>query len=274
MRVTVLGASGMLGHVVARYLSEAGYPVQTPDRRFEPESPTGFLESLRATQPEAVVNCIGIRAGTTPQALMDTHVQLVERSLECLQGGGARFIQASTDGIFRPDLGDRRTEEPGDATDDYGRSKWMAEQRVRSAGGCVIRCSLLGPELKAPKSLMGWFLTQRGPVRGFVNQAWNGITTLQWARVCQGLLEAGSPPPVCQPGFWPAISKEEVLRLIAEAWGRVVEICPEAASQPVLRTLSPDIVCPPLAIQLHQLRAWYTPRFEEPRTDSVGRDSS
>ena len=31
MRVTVLGASGMLGHVVGRYLSEAGYPVQTPE---------------------------------------------------------------------------------------------------------------------------------------------------------------------------------------------------------------------------------------------------
>ncbi len=261
MRVTVLGASGMLGHVVARYLAEAGHAVQTPDRRFDPHSPTGFLESLRATQPEAVVNCIGIRAGSTPQALIDTHVRLVERSLECLQGSGARFIQASTDGIFRPDRAARRTEEPGDATDDYGRSKWMAEQRVHSAGGLIIRCSILGPELRAPRSLMGWFLSQSGPVRGFVNHWWNGITTLQWAQVCQGLLEAEVPESVYQPGFWPPIPKAEVLRLIGEVWERPTVILPEEASQPVLRTLMPDLLRPSLQDQLRELREWHDPRF-------------
>ncbi len=261
MRVTVLGTSGMLGHVVARHLADAGHSVLTPDRRFDPGSPSGFLESLRATRPEVVVNCIGIRAGATPQALRDTHVRLVERSLECLQGCGARFIQASTDGIFRPDLPARRTGEPGDATDDYGRSKWEAEQRVRSAGGVVIRCSILGPELQAPRSLLGWFLGQSGPVRGFVNHWWNGVTTLQWARVCRELLEAHTPEPVCQPGFWPPVPKAEVLRLIGKAWDRPLEILPEEAPQPVLRTLVPDVLCPPLEDQLRELREWHGSRF-------------
>jgi dTDP-4-dehydrorhamnose reductase len=263
MRVTVLGAAGMLGHVVARYLAEAGHSVQTPAHRFDPESPSGFLESLRATHPEAVVNCIGIRAGSTHPALVDTHVRLVERALECLKESRARFIQASTDGVFRPDLPARRTGEPGDATDDYGKTKWEAELRVRSAGGLVIRCSILGPELRAaaPRSLMGWFLTQRGPVRGFVNHAWNGITTLQWAMVCHGLLEARSPEAVCQPGFGPPIHKAEVLRLIGDTWDWPIEICPEAAPQPVLRTLAPDVICPSLKSQLEELRDWYTPRF-------------
>ena len=43
MRVTVLGASGMLGHVVARFLTEAGHSVQTPEPRFDPDSPARFI---------------------------------------------------------------------------------------------------------------------------------------------------------------------------------------------------------------------------------------
>ena len=261
MRVTVLGAAGMLGHVVVRHLAEAGHSVQTPAHRFDPDSPSGFLESLRATRPEAVVNCIGIRAGSSHQALIDTHVRLVERALECLQGNGARFIQASTDGIFRPDLPARRTGEPGDATDDYGRSKWEAEQRVRSAGGVIIRCSILGPELRAPRSLLAWFLSQPGPVRGFVNHWWNGVTTLEWARICHRLLEARSPASVCQPGFWPPIHKAEVLKIIGEAWDWPIRIIPEEAPQPVNRTLVPDLPCPPLGEQLRELREWHGTRF-------------
>lgn len=261
MRVTVLGAAGMLGHVVARYLAEAGHSVQTPSHRFDPESPSGFLESLRATHPEAVVNCIGIRAGSTHQALVDTHVRLVERALECLKESRARFIQASTDGVFRPDLPARRTGELGDATDDYGKTKWEAELRVQSAGGLVIRCSILGPELRAPRSLLGWFLSQPGPVRGFVNHQWNGITTLEWARLCHGLLETLSPAPVFQPGFWPPIPKAEVLRLIGDTWGWPIEVLPEVAPQPVTRTLVPDVYSPSLKSQLEELRTWYTPRF-------------
>jgi len=258
MRVTVLGASGMLGHVVARFLTEAGHSVQTPEPRFDPDSPARFIESLRATHPEAVINCIGIRTGSPPQALIDTHVRLVELSLECLQGSRTRFIQASTDGIFRSDLPARQTAEPGDATDDYGQSKWEAELRVRSAGGLVIRCSILGPELRAaaPRSLMGWFLTQHRPVRGFVNHAWNGITTLQWAQICRGLLEARSPEPVCQPGIWPPSNKADVLRIIGDTWDWPIEIHPEAAPQPVIRTLTPDLLCPPLGDQLRELRGW------------------
>ena len=260
MRVTVLGASGMLGHVVARFLAEAGHAVRCPEPRFSAESPDEFLAALESTRPEAVVNAIGIRGGSPAQALTETHVHLVAQALHRL-GTGVRFIQASTDGIFRPDQPARRTGESGDATDDYGRSKCETERLVIAAGGCVIRCSILGPELKTPKSLMGWLLSQHGPVRGFVDHWWNGITTLQWARVCQGLLEAHAPEPVRQPGFWPSIPKSEVLRLIAEAWDRPLEIRPESAPQPVVRTLVPDIVCPPLGMQLRELRTWYEPRF-------------
>lgn len=259
MRVTVLGASGMLGHVVARFLAEAGHEVRSPARRFARQNPGDFLDALQATRPEAVVNCTGLRAGPEPD-LHDVHVRLVQESLGRL-GRGVRFIQAGTDGIFRPDQPDRRTAEEGDAADPYGRTKQEGERVVREAGGSVIRCSILGPELGPPRSLLGWFLAQTGPVRGFVNHWWNGITTLQWARVCQDLLAAADPPPVCQPGFRPAIPKAEVLRLIGEAWERPVVILPEESPTPVLRTLVPDVVCPPLAEQLRELRAWHEARF-------------
>jgi dTDP-4-dehydrorhamnose reductase len=266
MRITVLGASGMLGHVVARFLEEAGHPVRSIRERFAPASAGRFLDALEATRPEAVVNCIGLRSGTEAE-LQETHVRLVQESIQRL-GPGVRFLQAGTDGVFRPDRPDRRSCEEGDAEDPYGRSKRECERVVREAGGCVMRCSILGPEIGPPRSLLGWFLAQCGPVRGFVNHGWNGITTLQWARVGLGLLEAARPPAVCQPGFLPPLSKAEVLRLIGEAWGRPVVIVPEQAPTPVLRTLVPDITCPPLAEQLRELRAWHGARFPEGPTGS------
>ena len=95
-------------------------------------------------------------------------------------------MHASSDGVFRPDVGDRNAVEPGDATDDYGASKCAGERAVLDAGGLVIRCSIVGPEVLEPQSLLGWLLRQEGEIRGFTNHLWNGITTLEWARVCLG----------------------------------------------------------------------------------------
>ena len=63
MRITVLGSKGMLGHVVARVLAEAGHEVRNEAARYDPAAPRSFMEAVLAGRPEAVVNCIGVRPG-------------------------------------------------------------------------------------------------------------------------------------------------------------------------------------------------------------------
>ncbi len=259
MRITVLGSKGMLGHVVARVLAEAGHEVRNEATRYDPAAPRGFIEAVLAGRPEAVVNCIGVRPGP---GIADGWIRSVNATLPALVAeavaGRCRFVHASSDGVFGPHKAARRVEETGDATDLYGRSKWEAESAVRAAGGTVIRASIIGPELGEPRSLMGWFLARHGPVRGFTDHAWNGITTLEWARLCARSLDRpGTGGIVCQPGFWPPVSKAEVLRLIGEIWRSAATVQPVEAPSPVLRSLVPDVTCPPLRRQLLELKAWY-----------------
>jgi dTDP-4-dehydrorhamnose reductase len=252
----------MLGHVVARYLSERGCTVTTLRRRFA-ERDLGFLREIEAAKPEWCINCTGLRAsgGVRRDLLFEVNALLPQYCAQALRGR-ARFLQASTDGVFRPDFKDRAASEKGDATDDYGVSKRAAEEAVAGAGGIVVRCSILGPELGEPRSLLGWFLRQTGEVRGYTNHVWNGITTLEWAKVCWELMKrqrlvAG---PVIQPGIWPAMSKCEVLRLIGQVWGLAVKVRPAQAAEAVDRTLIPTSRRPGLEQQLRELRAWYEPQ--------------
>ena len=260
MRVCVLGHRGMLGHVVARYLSEQGCKVVVVQTRFAAEKPDAFINEIAAADPKWCINCIGVKAGpsVTRDQLFEINALLPLVCAEALKGR-SNFLQASTDGVFRPDCEGRSVAGASDATDDYGTAKGAAEKSVISAGGMVMRCSIIGPELGEPRSLFGWLLHQSGEVEGYINQWWNGLTTLEWAKVCWELMsrEPETKGPIIQPGTWPAMSKCDVLRLIERIWGLTVRIRPVEARVAVKRTLVPTLKRPGLEQQLLELKVWY-----------------
>jgi dTDP-4-dehydrorhamnose reductase len=229
--------------------------------RFTEKDPA-FIREIEAAEPEWCINCIGLRASAAVRRdlLFEVNALLPQYCAQAMRGR-AQFLQASTDGVFRPDSKDRAATEKGDATDDYGVSKCAAEEAVAGAGGIVVRCSILGPELGEPRSLLGWFLRQSGEVNGYTNHLWNGITTLEWAKLCWDLMSgqglAKCPVTVIQPCIWPAMSKFEVLRLIGQVWGLTVKVRPVEAAECVIRTLIPTWQRSGLEHQLHELKAWY-----------------
>jgi len=256
----------MLGHVVARYLNEQGCAVATIETRFNPAKPEEFVGQILAVDPEWCINCVGLKPGAAAASaeLFNINALLPQLCSRALQGK-VRFLQPSTDGVFRPDRKDRRISEACDATDDYGIAKRSAEESVIQAGGTVIRCSIVGPELGEPRSLLGWLSRQSGEVQGYINHFWNGITTLEWAKLCRELItrESGTAEQIIQPGTWPAISKYDLLRLIARVWELPVKIKPVEARTAVARTLVPTLECAGLEEQLRELKSWYaskTPR--------------
>jgi dTDP-4-dehydrorhamnose reductase len=260
MRVCVLGHRGMLGHVVARYLAERGCRVCTVSRRFSGESLYPFLEELRAARPDWCVNCIAVRpnqAGSRRELYAVN--AFLPRFCSSRLPASVGFIQASTDGVFAPLLPGRRVGETPDATDAYGLSKALAERAVRGEKRFICRCSLIGPQPNKTTSLFSWFLSQKGSVQGYSNQSWNGITTLEWAKLCWGLIQGNRPTAgaVLQPGTWPAVSKKRLLELIGLTWKHPVAVQPCRADFPVFRTLVPNVVCSPLADQLQELLRWY-----------------
>lgn len=257
-RVLLLGESGMLGSMVGTYLRRMGHDVigtqrQNPsaplylDAAAPAEGLTALLEYVSSV--DLIINCIGIttvRESIGPAQLARAifingvfphFLQTAATTFE------TRVLHMSTDGVFagRPDAYDEAS--PCDATDRYGISKRLGE----SSGANVlsIRCSILGPEQQGNRSLLQWFLSQAegSTVQGFTNHVWNGVTTLQFAQLCEKLLTGDnyerlrSLSPIFHFSPNLPLSKYELICLCQHAFQKDVQVAPSEAPVAITRIL-------------------------------------
>ena len=262
MRVFVLGHRGMLGHVVARYLAQQGCQVLTSALRYAAQPQDPLIETARDSGCAWIVNAVGrIKQKSDNPAelflansLFPLHLSLRLRPDQCL-------VHASTDCVFSGSQGHYSIDSERDAGDVYGLSKVLGEAVARPGRCVVIRTSIIGPELSGGHGLMGWFLRQSGEVNGYTNHLWNGVTTLEWARICWELMSGHlkTEDPVVQPGIEPPMSKCDILQLIGKIWGLTVKVRPVEAKDAVDRTLVPTLTRSGLEQQLRELKTWYDP---------------
>jgi dTDP-4-dehydrorhamnose reductase len=258
-RVLVLGVTGMLGHGLMSQLGAMGpFELHGSARRMGllPEYLTtdllervivgvdaSDLDSVRRAigeaRPDIVVNCIGVIK--QDPAIEDAVNTITVNSLfphllarECaLQN--ARLIHISTDCVFSGRRGHYAESDLPDPIDLYGRSKLLGEVAV--VPHLTLRTSIIGHELGTTRSLVDWFLSQSGVVKGFAKSMYSGLTTTELARVLAtvifprsdmaGLFHVASSP----------ISKFELLGLVAAEYGWEGEMVRDSAIV-VDRTLS------------------------------------
>ena len=258
MKVFVLGHHGMLGHVVARYLGEQGHEVNTSELRYTGVPRDPLVETVRASGCAWVVNAIGkIHQKSPPPAELFLANARLPVHLKSRLAPRQRLIHASTDCVFSGRRGAYRVDDECDAEDLYGFSKILAESAAEPGRCFMLRTSIIGPETASAYGLMAWFLSQGKPVGGFQNHLWNGITSLEWAKVCAELMAGRLPAaPVLQAAAAQPVSKYELLRLIASRWPGSAEVKPVDAPERIDRTLVPQLPRPSLAAQLDDLKAW------------------
>lgn len=248
----------MLGSMVGTYLRRAGHEVIGTQREapaaplyLNAAAPAEGLTPLldEVTPVDLIINCIGItivRDSMAPAALAEALFinGLFPHFLQvAAEAANTRVLHMSTDGVFagRPDAYDEAS--PCDATDRYGISKRLGEST--GANMLSVRCSILGPEPRGNRSLLQWFLSQPegSTVRGFTNHVWNGVTTLQFAQLCESLLtgdsydrlRAHSPIFHFSPNL--PLSKYELLCLCQDTFQKQVEVVPAEASVAITRIL-------------------------------------
>ena len=260
MRVFVLGHRGMLGHVVGRFLEQQGCEVVSASLRYGGAARDSLVEAVRDSGCTWVVNALGrIKQKTEDPAELYLANSIFPVHLSTRMRREQRLIHASSDCVFSGSRGDYSVTDERDAEDVYGLSKALGEAAAQSGRCWVIRTSIIGPELGKGWGLMGWFLRQSGEVNGYTNHLWNGITTLEWAGIAWELMrdQLSAEGPLIQAGTLPALSKCDVLRLIAKVWDFEVKVRPVEAKDAVDRTLLPTLKRPELEHQLSRLRAWY-----------------
>jgi dTDP-4-dehydrorhamnose reductase len=208
MRVLVLGATGMLGHVVAEHLAgrfEVLAGVRDAERAerlgitgelheldaMEPDTAAALVRELR---PSAVINAIGLvkqlEEASRPVPAVTLNALFPHVVAQACADAGARLIHVSTDCVFSgalPAPAAYREDDVADARDLYGRSKLLGE--VSEAPGLTLRTSIIGRELDRASGLMEWFAAQDGEVvNGFTNAIFTGLTTKALARVMEAVL--------------------------------------------------------------------------------------
>lgn len=250
MKVLVLGTSGMLGNAMLRTLAENanleayGTARSVSVRRFfAPElheriiagvdvenldSLTGVLAELK---PQVVVNCIGLvkqlADADDPLAALPINAMLPHRLARLCKLGGARLVHISTDCVFAGTKGNYVETDPSDAMDLYGKSKFLGE--VAYPHTITLRTSIIGHELASDHGLIGWFLAQEGQVKGYARAVFSGLPTVELARVVRDVV---LPQPEISGLYHVAsrpISKLSLLKLVAETYGKSIEIVPDDA---------------------------------------------
>ncbi|MBL4680588.1 MAG: SDR family oxidoreductase, partial [Pseudomonadales bacterium] len=139
----------------------------------------------------------------------------------------ARLIHISTDCVFSGKKGHYKEEDPADAVDLYGKTKFLGE--VHEDNCLTLRTSVIGRELSRKKSLLEWFLSQSGSVTGFKNAIFSGFTTLELGRIIEMmLLNYPSASGVYQVSSEP-ISKYDLLLLFREIFEHDIDITADEA---------------------------------------------
>lgn len=247
MRVMVLGVTGMLGNAMLRVLSaNLGLNVYGTVRSerslryfsdnfssqiivgIDVENYDSLVKAFAAVRPDVVVNCIGLVkqlvGANDPLQAVPINTLLPHRLAALCQATGARLVHISTDCVFAGTKGNYLESDFPDAHDLYGRSKLLGE--VDYPHAITLRTSIIGHELTGQKSLVGWFLAQQGPVKGFTRAIFSGLPTVELARVvCDFIL----PHPELHGLYHVAakpINKFDLLKLVAKTYSKAIEIIP------------------------------------------------
>lgn len=246
--VLVLGASGMLGNAVLRFFAHSpGFMVvgtvrsggslrllppglhQHVRQGVDVENIDSLLQVLAATRPDVVINCIGVvkqlAEADDPLTAIPINALLPHRLARLCGVSGARLIHVSTDCVFSGAQGGYREEHQADASDLYGRSKYLGE--VDQVHAVTLRTSIIGHELGSAHGLVGWFLAQSGAVKGFRRAIFSGLPTCELARVMRDVVIPDASLRGVHHVSAEPIAKYDLLKLVAATYGKQIDIIPD-----------------------------------------------
>ncbi len=247
MRVIVLGITGLLGNAMFRLLSNVAglrvlgtlrdpgarqfftenlHPDIIPEISLEKEEP--LIRLITRERPDVVINCVGLvkqlLATHNPLQAMWMNALLPHRLAEMCDAVGARLVHFSTDCVFSGSRGNYLETDIPDGMDIYSRSKFLGE--VDYPHAITLRTSFIGHELANKHGLISWFLAQKGPVEGYTQAIFSGLTSLEISRVVRnhvlprsnlrGLYHLAAQP----------IDKYRLLKMVAAAYAKDIEILP------------------------------------------------
>jgi dTDP-4-dehydrorhamnose reductase len=250
MKILVLGANGMLGHklmqVLCKQHSVTG-TVRVDAENFSndpilsrfslvgnvsADDITTIEKAAESIKPEIIINCIGIvkqlPTANDPLSAIAINALFPHQLAKICRQKDIRLIHLSTDCIFSGRKGNYTEEDPSDAEDLYGKTKFLGE--VTYPGCLTIRTSIIGREIDSNHGLIEWFLKQEGKtVSGFKKAIFSGLTTNALSTIIEKIItDFPDLHGVRQIASEP-ISKYDLLTMVKKTYHLTIAIEPDEA---------------------------------------------
>ena len=189
MKTFIFGSTGMLGTYAHKYLP---YSVgitreQVNALIIQKEHFYRQLNDLFIQPQDVIINCMGI----TNKYFNSNEEFIIVNSLfprmlaDYCEEKGAKMIHITTDCVFSGAEGNYCETDLHDDENIYGLSKSVGEP----LNCTTIRTSIVGENRRNSLDLLEWVRKHKDTtINGWTNHLWNGITCLQFAKLCEKII--------------------------------------------------------------------------------------
>ncbi|OGH06029.1 MAG: hypothetical protein A2W22_03845 [Candidatus Levybacteria bacterium RBG_16_35_11] len=194
-KILVIGAKGMLGQAVYKYLRQI-YPntfgTDRSDRKYyhlsAPTLQKDFKKIIKDLKTiDFIINCIGLLPSSKDKRGMSlVNSKFPKKLVSLTSKHGIKVIHISTDAVFSSASSVVYENSKPKPDSFYGKTKLKGE--VKSTNVLNIRTSILGLDPLSHKGLLEWAKSE-DKINGYVNHIWSGCTTLQFAKLCEYLIK-------------------------------------------------------------------------------------
>ena len=246
MKIGILGSTGLLGNAVGKhFLNEYGEDdvfLSYRNKEFAYGKNTFEFKvgrPIRHQLPECdiFINCIGLikQKQNRPLQMVRINTMFPLQLANYCKRVNAQLIHITTDCVFSGRDGNYTEESPHDCTDAYGKTKSLGEP----ADCMVLRTSIIGEELHSKVSFVEWAKSNIGQtVSGYTDHLWNGVTTQQYAKILDKIIEEDIYQEGTYHIFSNTVSKYELLQKIDAKMNLNLTINPVDTGEKINRSLS------------------------------------
>lgn len=262
VKVMVLGETGMLGHMAKAVMNNVKdiEVIPAPQKRItDYDSLVEYVSDVMESDADFIVNALGVVKPRIKDVGVN-NLYLINSVLPAMlytNRGDKKIIHISSDcvwdGNISPDLNYDFYSKPN-ATDDYGKSKALGE-----VGDCVLRTSIIGPELNGQKRGLLMNLLTADEIQGWDHHKWSGVTTLELTKYIMRRINEFTTHGFVQKKLHlvgsPPVTKYELAMLINVVFELNKDVKFVSNEQTVNRAFASH-VSPPLVEQLIELKKW------------------
>ena len=260
MKILVLGDRGMLGNAVYKYFIDK-HEIEIIDEKYRWNS-NEYKSFLINSNAAFIINCVG--AIPQKKYSKEYYVFLNVELPIFLETTGKKIIHPSTDCEFSGKLEYPKKyakNDIRDADDDYGISKAKISKLIVDGfnNTKMIRTSIIGHEKTGHFSLLDWFLSTKNNeiLNGYANYYWNGITTLQWCKIAEGIMLNWNNVDVLTQVGVEELNKFELLKIMGKVYSKLNIINRHLMEKPLNKMLVSDVIMPNIEEQLIELKKFY-----------------